>query len=180
MQWMTDKTAGIFADVAMLTVALACICLLFSITLDWAEKVLDEISRTARQRGSERGAVLVEFALILPLVLMLTVGGALLQIALVDYGRLNFSVQESARAGASVLLTVDSSGSVTRHESEARTIAVSVFNANRPGGADDAVIAVNSTTIEVSSKKDLDFLGFLPAREIEARSTSIAVPVFCP
>lgn len=180
MQWVTDKTAGIFADVAMLTMALACICLIFSITLDWAEKVLDEISRTIRQRRAEKGAVLVEFALLLPVMLMLIVGGALLQIALVDYGRLHFSVQESARAGASVLLTVDSSGSVTRHESEARFMAVSVFDANRPGGSDDAVIAVNSTTVEVSSKKAVDFLGFLPAREIEARSTSIAIPVFCP
>jgi|GEM_PF-3446324 len=212
MQWITDKTVGIFADTAMLTMALACICFLFSFTLDCAEEYLDRLLKECRerrrlartvkptrawrgQRGAqmlrrtkyamrlrrgEKAACIVEFALILPLMLLLIVGGAMLHIALVDYGRLHFSVQESSRAAALVLLTVDSGGAITRHESEARLAAVSVFNANRPGGAADATILIDSSRIEVSSRKSLDFLGFIPARDIEARSTSVALPVFCP
>jgi hypothetical protein len=57
MQWMTEKTAGIFSDVAMLTMVLACVCLLISFTLDCAEEYLDRLVRKCREfRGPEAEA----------------------------------------------------------------------------------------------------------------------------
>ncbi|HEX3411269.1 MAG TPA: TadE/TadG family type IV pilus assembly protein [Stellaceae bacterium] len=51
-------------------------------------------------RRSERGAILVEFAILFPVMILLIIGGIDIGLAMVEANRLNFAVEAGARCQA--------------------------------------------------------------------------------
>ena len=112
MQLVTDRTVEILIDVCAWTFVLTAAGILIALTFDAVEELLERVRRAAdRHRSarrlkptrawrSQRGAVAVEFGILLPFMLVLILGGALLNLAITDHGRLENACQAGARAGA--------------------------------------------------------------------------------
>ena len=122
----------------------------------------------ASRRSSERGSATVEFALVLPLILLMVL--ALLQVGLLVKDQL--VVVEAARAGAR-------EGAVTRDDDRAREAAVDAavtlrsenveVNVRREGGIGTAV----AVTVLYRASMVVPFVGWLFPSAIDLRATAI-------
>lgn len=100
--------------------------------------------RARRRRGRDSGAAAVEFALVLPLLLLILFG-------IIDFGRMlnaQITINEAAREGARAMALFDQTAGgnrVTRATSELPGATYTVISAcpAHPGPDDDAVIEVH-------------------------------------
>jgi hypothetical protein len=70
------------------------------IEIDRRLRVLDPSSIAPDATRSESGAVLVEFAILFPIMILLVIGGIDVGLAMVEANRLNFAVEAGARCQA--------------------------------------------------------------------------------
>jgi Flp pilus assembly protein TadG len=96
----------------------------------------------ATSRQTERGAAAVEFALVLPVLMLLIFG-------IVDFGRMlnaKITITEAAREGARAAALVDASAGADRARAAADGYAIDKPRvtpcANPPNAADDATVTV--------------------------------------
>jgi len=188
MQLFTERTVDILMDVCAWTFLLTAVSILIALTFDAVEDLLDRARRAAdRHRQArrltptrawkvQRGAVAVEFGILLPFLLLIILGGALLNLAITDHGRLVNACQTGARAGATVLLKIDSFGEIVRDEAGAVQLARQVYLSNAPMGSSDPIITISGAQLEVAGTKSEDFMGFIEPVTMGARAVAVAEP----
>ena len=92
--------------------------------------------------GSDRGAVMVEFALILPILLMLVVG-------IIEFGRAyntQIALQGAAREGARALALDDSASSAVSSAAGGVAMSISSSSGCPAGNPDTAYASVTTST----------------------------------
>jgi Flp pilus assembly protein TadG len=102
----------------------------------------EEIMKASRSRATERGAAAVEFALVLPILLMLIFG-------IVDFGRMlsaKITITEAAREGARAAALVGRAEGESRARAAADGLAIDRPDVQTctspPGPTDDATVTV--------------------------------------
>ncbi len=126
-----------------------------------------------RKKIGQRGAALVEAALVLPLLLLVLFGGLAIMTVMLDKAELTYGTQTAAQAAATVLLTKDpTDNAIIRDESRATTLAMEIFSVNAPTGA-TLTLTFNGSLIDATGAfgKNYSTMSIVPIGWLDLRAT---------